>query len=380
MSGGDDAADGDGPERDAPSGGDAPDSGSDATPRVDVNQEAVDRAIEQVEDREDAMDRPDDAEVAEAGRGMSDGGTMTDTGTGTGTGIGTGGDAVEEYEGPPDDEEMPLADHIEEMVRRLLVVVIVMAAVSVVVLPFSDELINFIWYSILDSASATTVEFQDIPGLAGQYHLLPAPGSGYSNIVSVNLAQPKVYNPLALVLARLKTATLAGFVIALPVFVYQTYLFMRPGLYPQERRYYLSAVPTSLVLASIGVAFAFFLVLPALFIYFLYYSQDAALIAFGLTDTYGLMLLLMGFFAVIFQIPLFIMLAIMMGVTSRRWLVERRLYFWGAFLGIAFLFSPDPTGMAPIIVAATMVALFEGTLLLLKWTGRGDSGRMGPTA
>jgi sec-independent protein translocase protein TatC len=88
----------------------------------------------------------------------------------------------------------------------------------------------------------------------------------------------------------------------------------------------------------------------------------------------------MGFFAVVFQIPLFIMLAIMMGVTSRRWLVERRLYFWGAFLGIAFLFSPDPTGMAPIIVAATMVALFEGTLLLLKWTGRGDSGRMGPTA
>jgi sec-independent protein translocase protein TatC len=360
----------------------------------DPDERAVQRAIEQVEGREDAMDRPEPdsdgggaaAAATAAGREMSDGGTMTDTGTATGAGTGTGtgiepGDPmVDEYEGPPDDEEMPLADHIEEMVRRLLVVVVVMSAVSVVVLPFSDELINFIWYSILSSANATTVEFADTPGLAGQYHLLPAPGSGYSNILRVNLAQPKVYNPVALVLARLKTATLAGFVVALPVFVYETYLFMRPGLYPQERRYYLAAVPTSLVLAAIGVAFAFFLVLPALFIYFLYYSQDAALIAFGLTDTYGLMLLLMGFFAVVFQIPLFIMLAIMMGVTSRRWLVERRLYFWGAFLGIAFLFSPDPTGMAPIIVAATMVALFEGTLLLLKWTGRGDSGRVGPTA
>jgi sec-independent protein translocase protein TatC len=52
-------------------------------------------------------------------------------------------------------------------------------------------------------------------------------------------------------------------------------------------------------------------------------------------------------------------------------MADRRLYFWGAFLGLAFLFSPDPTGMAPIIVAATMVALFEGTLFLLKWTNRG---------
>ena len=354
MSGGDDA-DGDEPEGDAPSG-DAPASGAAGgdTPEVDTGEDqgTVDGDFGGFDSHEAAMGDPETAGIS--GRGMSDGGTMTDTGTGTGAGAGAGvgtGETVEEYEGPPDDEEMPLADHIEEMVRRVLVVVVVMSAVSVVVLPFSDELINFVWYSILGAASA-----------GGD-----------------NLAQPKVYNPLALVLARLKTATLAGFVVALPVFVYETYLFMRPGLYPQERRYYLAAVPTSLVLATIGVAFAFFLVLPGLFIYFLYYSQDAAFIAFGLTDTYGLMLLLMGFFAVIFQIPLFIMLAIMMGVTSRRWLVERRLYFWGAFLGIAFLFSPDPTGMAPIIVAATMVALFEGTLLLLKWTGRGDSGRMGPT-
>jgi sec-independent protein translocase protein TatC len=63
------------------------------------------------------------------------------------------------------------------------------------------------------------------------------------------------------------------------------------------------------------------------------------------------------------------MLAIMMGVTTRQWLQDRRLYFWGAFAAIAFVFSPDPTGMAPLMVAVTMIALFEGTLLLLRWTG-----------
>ncbi len=259
------------------------------------------------------------------------------------------------HEGAPDDEEMPLGDHIEEMVRRLAYVIVVMALVSAVAFPLADRLINFLWYSFLPGPPTECV--QATVGAS------PAPET-------TEAACPRLYHPLSLVLARLKVASLVGFVFALPVFVYQTYLFMRPGLYPHERRYYLASVPTSLLLAGVGIAFAFFLVLPIIFVYFLGYSQPVAEIAFSLSDTFDLILLMLGLFAVIFQIPLFMMLAIMMGVTSRRWLEGRRLLFWAAFAGIAFIFSPDPTGMAPFIVATTMILLFEGTLLLLRWTGR----------
>ena len=170
-------------------------------------------------------------------------------------------------------------------------------------------------------------------------------------------------------LARLKVSTLAGFVVALPVLVFQSYLFMRPGLYPKERKYYLASVPMSLVLAGVGLLFAHFLVLRAIFTYFLYYSNSAAEAALGLGQTFDLIVMMLGFFAVIFQIPLLIMLAIMMGITTRRWLIDRRLYFWAGFAGIAFIFNPDPTGMAPFIVTATMIGLFEGTLGILWWTG-----------
>jgi sec-independent protein translocase protein TatC len=253
-------------------------------------------------------------------------------------------------DGPASDEEMPLADHIEEMVRRLGVVIVVLAVVSAVVFPFAERIINFLWFTYL-------------PGQLSQCPANP-------NIAQGGAACARVYNPLALIFARLKMATLAGLVISLPVFVYETYLFMRPGLYPTERRYYLASVPTSLILAAAGVAFAHFLVLPAIFTYFVFYSEDATVIAFGLTETFDLMVLMLGGFAIIFQIPLFISLALMMGIVTRRWMAAKRLYFWGAFAGLAFLFSPDPTGMAPIIVAATMIVLFEGTLLLAKWTGR----------
>ena len=240
-------------------------------------------------------------------------------------------------DGPESDKEMPLADHIEEMMRRLGIVFLVAGIVTVIAYPLADQTINFLW-----STHIPEPEFN----------------------------RPRLYGPLEFILTKLKVAGLAGLLVGLPVFVYQTYRFMRPGLYAHERRYYLAAVPTSLVLGVFGVLFAHFLVLPFIFSYFTTYTEEAAVIAFGLQETFNLILIMMGWMALIFQIPLFIMLAIMMGLVTRRWLESKRLIFWGVFLAIAFVFSPDPTGMAPIIVTITMIALFEGTLLLLRWTGR----------
>ena len=308
-----------------------------ATPDAPLASEAlVDRPPQQV-----------NGETAPPGASPAGAGGSASAGVGTGTGTGT---TVEDDEGgllgeaPDSDEEMPLTEHIEEMMRRLGAVFAVGGAVTFGLLlagnylasvPNTETLITFLWDA----------------------HV------GFDNY------RPYVYGPLELLLTKLKVAGLAGVIAALPVFVYQTYRFMRPGLYPNERRYYLAAVPTSLVLALVGVAFAHFIVLPAIFQYFIGYTEASAQLAFGLKETFNLILLLMGYMAVVFQIPLFIQLATMMGVVSREWLEQRRLLFWGSFLGLSFLVSPDPTGMSPIIVAVTMVVLFEGTLALLRWTG-----------
>jgi sec-independent protein translocase protein TatC len=250
--------------------------------------------------------------------------------------------------GPEADEEMPLTAHIEEMIKRLVIVAVVAGVVSVMLFPFADRVINFLWNSILPTGAGS--EF----------------------------ARPRLYSVLEFWFTKVKVASLAGVIVGLPVFVYQTYRFMRPGLYPNERRYYLAAVPTSLVLALVGVAFAYFIVLPSVFTYFLYYSESVTTIGFALGRTFNLILIMMAYLAVVFQIPLFILLAMLMGIVTRRWLAERRLIFWGAFLGISFVFSPDPTGMVPILITLTMIALFEGTLLLTKWTrGRGGGGESG---
>jgi sec-independent protein translocase protein TatC len=285
--------------------------------------ERLDAADAEVDDESDAVDEPESDDEEAADDEDEDPYIVDEE------------DDVGGITGPDYDQEMPLADHIEEMVKRLAIVIVVAGSVSIFILPFAVEIITFLWYSYLPSGEP-----------------------------------PRLYGPLELLLARLKVASLGGLLIALPVAVYQTYRFMRPGLYPNERKYYLASVPISLILGILGVLFAYFVILPAIFTYFYTYSQDAGEIAFALAETFDLMLILMAYLAIIFQIPLFIMLAIMMGLTTRRWLQDKRLYFWAAFLGIAFVSNPDPTGMAPFLITATMIGLYEGTLLVLKWVGR----------
>ena len=291
-----------------------------------------------------SADPTDSASTATDAPGLvADGGTervgIDTEGATVGSEGSTDGASVDDggfVEGPESDQEMPLADHIEEMMRRLGIVFLFAGIVTLVVYPLAAELINYLWATHIPNAAFN---------------------------------RPRLYGPLEFILTKLKVAGLAGLLVGLPVFVYQTYRFMAPGLYPNERRYYLAAVPTSLVLGVAGVLFAHFLVLPFIFAYFTTYTTEAAVIAFGLQETFNLILIMMGWMAIIFQIPLFIMLAIMMGLVTREWLESKRLIFWGVFLAIAFVFSPDPTGMAPIIVTLTMVGLFEGTLALLRWTG-----------
>ncbi|MFB6160706.1 MAG: twin-arginine translocase subunit TatC [Haloferacaceae archaeon] len=331
----DEAPTDDGPDGAATGEGDArTDDGPEITVSRDQFPEGMGPDEEFLVDPDEADDDADGAARSTADGGVDAVGTEPSS-------VEYGDDHLAEFEreGPAEDVEMPLAEHIEEMIRRLGVVLLIAGVVAIAVFPVSEQVINYLWNT-------------HIPGA--------------ETIVD---RRPRVYGPLVLVMTKLKVSFLAGLLLGLPVFVYETYRFMRPGLYPQERRYYLAAVPTSLVLAFVGVAFAHFVVLPTIFAYFTSYTTGTAVVAFGLKETFNLILLLMGYMAVVFQIPLFIQLGSMMNLVTRSWLERRRLLFWGGFAGLAFLVSPDPTGMAPIIVTATMIVLFEGTLALLRWTG-----------
>lgn len=226
---------------------------------------------------------------------------------------------------------MPLSEHIEEMVYRILKVAAVALVGAILAFFFSGTLLENLWYSFVS-------------------------------------LDPHTYHPLSKVITQLKLSAMVGIAISLPVLVYETFEFMKPGLYPNEKRYFISVVPVSVVLLGIGMGFSLFIALPILFDYFLYYSEGIANPGLGLRETFDLVIMFSLGMGTIFQIPLLMFLAIKTGVASRVWFKSKRAIVWGSCITISFLFSGafDPTGVAGIAIALTMIGLFEFTLVLLK--------------
>jgi len=229
------------------------------------------------------------------------------------------------------DKELPLTAHIEEMVRRIIIVIVSASVVMAVAFAFSEELLDVIWYN-----------FFDFP--------------------------PNVYHPFAEILTRLRLSAMVGIAISIPVLVYETFQFMKPGLYPNEQRYFLSVVPVSVVLVALGLSFSFLFALPLMFKYLIFYSEDVALAGLGLSETFNLIILVSLVLGTIFQIPLLMTFAVKMDVVSTRWFDSKRVYVWGGCITVAALISGslDPTGAVGLIVALTMIMLFEATLFGMK--------------
>ena len=98
------------------------------------------------------------------------------------------------------------------------------------------------------------------PGPGGLYDLLAAPLAAHlpagATLIATNVISP--------VLVPLKIALMAGFLVALPFVLYQVWAFVAPGLYSHEKRLVLPLVVSSTVLFFVGVAFCYFLVIPAM--------------------------------------------------------------------------------------------------------------------
>lgn len=235
---------------------------------------------------------------------------------------------------PEHDIDVPISLHIEELFLRLLIVFAIGSAISLVLLPVSEDVIQYLWQSHIPNPSENP---------------------------------PVIYSPVSLFMTRIQVIFLFALVIGFPALIYQSYRFMEPGLYAVEKRYFKISTFSSVGLSTIGILLGQFVVLPIMFFYSSSYTQGVAEIAFGLQQTVGLMLIIVIYIVIIFQMPILMILAVLLGVVSREWIRSRRILFWFFFFGIAFLSSPDPTGMAPFIIGLIMLLIFELSLFAMRY-------------
>lgn len=217
-------------------------------------------------------------------------------------------------------------------------------------------------------------------------------------VAAFTVAQP-IFNFLAAPLARLMVAhgqkpeliytglqqgfftqvrisVFGGFVLAFPVIGYQLWRFVAPGLYRQEKRAFLPFMIASPVLFLLGCAFAFYVLVPLVYDFFLGFQQFGAsdpavggvdIQFLGTINEYlALTMKFMIAFGLCFQIPVALTLMGMAGLVTAKGLAGFRKYAIVLMLFLAAFVTPGPDVMSQLVLFGAIYPLYEISILLVR--------------
>ncbi len=167
----------------------------------------------------------------------------------------------------------------------------------------------------------------------------------------------------------LKVSLLAGIVVATPVLFYEFWMFVSPGLYRAEKKYFLPIVILSVFFFLIGSSFGYFIVFPYGFKFFLGFSTDVIHAMPSMKEylTFASkMLLAFGF---VFELPLVLTFMARMGLVTVPFLQKNRKYaLLLFFVGAAMITPPDV--VTQIMMACPLMILYEISIIGAKIFGR----------
>jgi len=230
---------------------------------------------------------------------------------------------------PDADLEQPesgLLDHLVELRARLLRAIVGLLAVFVLLLPFANDLYALLAQPLLDK--------------------LPAGGQ----LIAVEVASP--------FLAPLKLAFFVALVLAMPWLLYQLWAFVAPGLYRRERKLALPLLASALTLFYAGCAFAFYLVLPAVFAFLAKVTPAGVAMMTDINAYLDFVLVIFLAFGLSFELPVALVILVLLGWVTPRQLREARGYaVVGIFIVAAIITPPDV--VSQLLLAIPMVLLYE---------------------
>jgi sec-independent protein translocase protein TatC len=164
----------------------------------------------------------------------------------------------------------------------------------------------------------------------------------------------------------MKVSLLCGLILAMPVIVYQIARFILPGLTKQEKRYIILLVPGATICFLTGVAFAYFVMLPASIGFLQTFMADLIEQQWTVGDYLSFVTSLIFWIGVAFELPLFVYFLAKTGVIDAQTLSRNRKYALVVIAILAAVITPtvDPLNMA--LVMGPLVILYEIGVLLAR--------------
>ena len=227
-----------------------------------------------------------------------------------------------------DDRPLPLTAHLAELRGRLFRIVLAWAAGSALAWSWRED----IFAALMAPALGALAQL-------GSGHTLQA------------------IAPTEIFFTYLQCALLAGFALALPVFFWQVWAFVAPGLYPQEKRVALPFVLISTLLFASGALFGYSVVFPVIFSFFASFSSDFVQAAWTMREVFGFTTRMLLAFGTGFELPVVVFfLALADVVEPRRLLAGTKYFVLIAFVVGGVLTPPDPLSQS--LLAGPMIVLY----------------------
>lgn len=224
--------------------------------------------------------------------------------------------------------------HLIELRQRLMKAIIAVVVVLVLLFPWAKEIYALLAAPLLKS--------------------LPAGASMIATDVTGTFLVP------------LKVTLLAAFLIALPVVLYQMWAFVAPGLYQHEKRLVVPLIFSSVLFFFLGMAFAYFLVFPWVFAFFVSYTPSGVQMMTDIDKYLSFVLWMFVAFGATFEIPVVEVVLVRMGIVTIEKLKEiRRYVIVGAFVVAAIITPPDV--VSQLMLAVPMCILYEVGILCARF-------------
>ena len=229
---------------------------------------------------------------------------------------------------------MPLTGHLAELRRRLIISTVAVIAGFITAFVFRD----FVFDLLLKPGGEPDLYFHTLTGAVGP---------------------------------TMKVALLGGFILALPVTIYQFVQFFAPGMTSSERRYFLLLIPGVALCFLAGLAFAYFVLIPPIVDFLLEFGDEVAQPLVGIGSYVSTVVALLFWMGVAFELPFLMYFFTKIGIAKPAFFSRHRRTWLVISFVLGALITPtfDPVNQS--LVAGPFIVLYEVGIWASKFAARG---------